>query len=439
MTTSASFIDQKIDVAAQFKAHVTEEISRTYFSYGKIDAWPDESSPNSAIATVSTMYDVWNNMIGGEVVSGADLQHVIPRYNWTTNTTYFAYDDKNPQMNDGNVKFYVVTSDYNVYKCIANNFGSNSTSMPTAVNPDATTLTPDGYVWKYMYTVSDNDKLRFMTNEYLPVKTLTGDDGSRQWAVQSASIEGGIEAILLITGGENYNSAPTITITGDGVGASATATINTISNTVNNIIVTAVGQSYSFANVTFSGNGGSNAEARVIISPFGGHGSDPLFELGGRNLILNKRLTDTEEDILPVSNKYRQIALIKTPKIANTTNIFSNTVFFQGYTISVNPTGSGDYEENELLYQGTDISSATFRGNILTWNAATSVITTINNTGTLSSGLLIGANSGVSRELTSFETGALEPYSGKVLYTDNIKPITRNIDQTEDFKIIIKF
>lgn len=439
MTTSASFIDQKVDIAAQYKEHITEEVSRVYFSYGKIDAWPDENSPNSAVATVSTMYEVWSNMIGGEVVSGADLNHVIPRYDWTANTVYFAYDDKNPQMNDGNVEFYAVTSDYNVYKCIANNFGANSTSMPTSVNPDATTLTPDGYVWKYMYTVSDNDKLRFMTSEYLPVKTLTGDDGSRQWAVQAAATDGGIEAIVLTSGGENYNTAPTITITGDGTGASATATINTISNTVNNIIVTAVGQSYSFANVTFSGGGGSNAEARAIISPFGGHGSDPLHELGGRTLILNKRLSDSEEDILPVTNKYRQIALIRTPKTANTNNVFSNTVFFQGFTISVSSAGSGDYVENELLYQGTDVSNTTFRGNILTWNAATSVITTINNTGTLSSGLLVGANSGVSRELVSFETGDLEPYSGQVLYTDNIKPITRDNDQTEDFKIIIKF
>ena len=440
MTTSASFIDFKIDIAEQYKSHVSEPNSpKVYFAYGKTDAWINENSPNAATTTVASMYDVWNNMIGGKLVTGADLQHVIPRYNWTTGNVYFAYDDKNPQMNDGNVQFYILTTDWNVYKCIANNAGANSTTMPSAVNPDTTTQTADGYIWKYMYTVSDNEKLRFVTDQYIPVKTLSGDDGSRQWAVQEAAVEGAINSIIVTSGGSNYTSAPSVTITGDGSGALATASINSTTNTVSSITVTSVGQAYSYANVAFSGGGGSSATARVIISPMGGHGSDPLYELGGRNLLLNMRLVNSEDGVLPISNDYRQISLLHEPTISNTTINFANSVFMQAYTLNTNPTSTGNYDENELVYQGSSLASATFSGRVLTWNSISSVVTTINNRGNPATGTLIGANTGTSRELTSYKLGELEPYSAKVMYIDHIKPVTRSSDQTEDFKIIIKF
>ena len=30
-------------------------------------------------------------------------------------------------------------------------------------------------------------------------------------------------------------------------------------------------------------------------------------------------------------------------------------------------------------------------------------------------------------------------FSGEILYVENVEPVTRNVDQTEDFKIILDF
>lgn len=437
MTTSASLTGLKIFKAEQFREHIsTAGMTKVYFAYGKTDAWVNENSPNAATATVTSQYQVWDNMIGGKQLTSADVVHVIPRSDWTINTVYNAYDDKSVESN---AIIYVLTSDWNVYKCIANNYGANSTVQPTAVNPDTTTQTSDGYIWKYMYTISDNEKLRFVTDSYIPVKTLSGDDGSRQWAVQDAAVPGAIHSVLVTSGGTNYTSVPTVTVVGDGSGATVTATINTASNTVNSFIVTAIGQSYTYANVAITGGGGSNATGRVIISPFGGHGSDPLYELGGKDLLINPRLVNSEGDVLPTTNDYREVSLIRGPKIANTDTAFSNSVFLQGQCLFTNPTGTGNYEENEIVYQGSSLADATFSARVVSWNATSAVAVTINNIGTPSIGFLVGANSATSRQLVSTVTHACEPYSGQVLYIDHIKPIVRSSDQTEDFKIIIKF
>jgi hypothetical protein len=73
----------------------------------------------------------------------------------------------------------------------------------------------------------------------------------------------GISSILVTNPGLNYISAPTVTITGDGTGATAEAVI--VNGTVNRIVVTNRGIDYSRAIVTLSGGGGISATATAEI------------------------------------------------------------------------------------------------------------------------------------------------------------------------------
>ena len=63
--------------------------------------------------------------------------------------------------------------------------------------------------------------------------------------------------------GLNYTSTPTVTITGDGTGATAEAII--VNGTVNRIIVTNRGIDYSRAIISISGGGGISATATAEI------------------------------------------------------------------------------------------------------------------------------------------------------------------------------
>jgi hypothetical protein len=410
-----------------------------YLTYGKVDAWANDANADMANTSVSTEYQIWYNMIGGKKILGYDMSHVIRRFNWVANTSYASYDHRSSSLYDGNTNFYVVTSDYNVYKCIGNNNNSISTVEPTTINFGSTVETSDGYIWKYMYTILDSEQLRFTTSNYIPVRTLAANDGSLQWQVQDNSIEGAIFHIKVENPGINYSNTSSVgvSIAGDGSGAAAVATLNTVSNTVSSITMINYGQNYTYATVAISGGGGSNASAVAIISPPGGHGSNPLYELGGSSVIINTQLKASEGEKLPATNDLRQIAILKDPLLRDGSAVSSNITFLQA--VCLNTTGSGDYQQDELVYQGTSLSSSTFSGRVVSWDSANGTLVVINTTGNPLSQSLIGSTTSTSRFISSVIPNYLKLYSGQLLYVNNLEPITRSSDQTEDYRIVLKF
>ena len=441
--SSSDFIDLRINNAEQFVESISEVStnSKIYFAYGKCDAWANDAVPGTANSSIGTVYEIWSNMIGGKRLFGGDFHHVIPRHNWTSNTVYQFYDHRTPDLHNSNSIFYVVNSAYSVYKCLSNNRGAVSSSEPTAVNPEATTTTGDSYIWKYMYTLSDVEQIRFMSDSYIPVKTLMADGGSQQWQVQNQASDGAIHHIIVTSGGSNYSNASTISIaiSGDGSGAYASASINTTSNVITSITVTEPGLNYTYATVTIADSGsGTSAAGVAIISPPGGHGSNPLYELGGKNVMINPRLKYSEGGILPDTNDFRQICLIRDPYTYGNTSVASSSAFLQAYKITCD--GTGNYNEDELVYQGTSLAAATFSGRVVSWDVSTSQLRIINIRGIPSSfQSIIGSSSFTTRVITSVITSDLEPHSGRMLYVDNIVPVSRSSDQTEDFRILLKF
>jgi hypothetical protein len=102
-------------------------------------------------------------------------------------------------------RFYVVTEDYNVYKCLDNNGGVISTSKPSSTALQPMRLA-DGYVWKYMYSIPINLRNKFLTETHMPVvSALTNQFYSR----------GSLDNIFIANKGAGYTTA-SIQVTGDG-------------------------------------------------------------------------------------------------------------------------------------------------------------------------------------------------------------------------------
>lgn len=429
--------------AKQFKESVSEpSSSNVYMTFGRSFAWSNDASPPQANTSVASFYEVWDNMIGGKRLTGNDIRHCVPRFNWTANNVYYAYDSlvDSKDLKRSNTQFYVVTDEWNVYKCLANNYGANSTTKPTSISTTSDFQTPDGYIWKYMYTVTAEERLRFVTSSYIPVKTLQVNDGSLQWGVQNNTTTGAIHNIVLTNFGSGYTSNNiVVSISGDGQAANAFAVRNVVSNTVSSIVIDNKGSGYTYADVTVTSSNGSNAVARAVISPAGGHGSDPLTELGGSNLVLNIQFKSNENGKFPVVNDYRQIALLEDPLVYGTSNVsISNTATSQ--TLILNLTGtSAEYTQDEFVYQGGSLSTSSFSARVVEWDSSNNRLKVTNTRGSLTSLLVIGATSGASRFVGSVTNPDMQKYSGKLLYIDNISPITRTVDQTEDYKIILNF
>jgi hypothetical protein len=103
---------------------------------------------------------------------------------------------------------------------------------------------------------------------------------------ESAETYTGVEDIQVVNPGINYTSAPTVTITGDGNGATAVATI--VNQRVEKITLTNSGFGYTRAAVTLSGGGGSGATAVAIVTARTGSLRTIYYDVDAQKQIVNE-------------------------------------------------------------------------------------------------------------------------------------------------------
>lgn len=103
-------------------------------------------------------------------------------------------------------KFYVVTDEYKVYKCIDNKYGSQSTVKPINIGPSVFE-TSDGYAWKFLYRIPPNMVSKFVTPDYIPVINALSDNFYDVGSIGRLNIE---------SSGVNYGSDTRIRVSGDG-------------------------------------------------------------------------------------------------------------------------------------------------------------------------------------------------------------------------------
>ena len=101
--------------------------------------------------------------------------------------------------------FYVMTDEFNVYKCLDNNNNAYSMNKPIGTQILPIRLN-DGYLWKYMYNVPIALRTKFLTEDQMPVITALS---------QQFYSAGGIEATIIENRGTGYSNA-TLTVSGDG-------------------------------------------------------------------------------------------------------------------------------------------------------------------------------------------------------------------------------
>jgi len=414
------------------------DISDTNNSYylfvARAQAWtPSDSTVPTPLDRLSDEYDAWSNAVALKRIASSQVSNTAPRYNWISGTAYSEYDDQDSQLLTR--QYYVVTDELNVYKCIQAGAGASVVKPTSTATTVPNTALADGYRWKFMFTIGGNDVNKFLTNSFVPVKKLTVDDGSIQWNVQTAAIDGAIHRIKLSSGGTGYGSAPTVTITGDGSGATATAVVS--GGIVTAINMDTVGSGYTRAIVTLSGGSPTTAAtARAVISPKGGHGSDPIKELGGFYVMIQTLLegADGSGDFI-IDNDYRQLGIIRNPYEYGTTTIATSTTKSALTVLSHGSTTGGSFVKDDLVIGGT--SGA--KGYVVSVGSGALKIYQNDTTGYVAfqSGEAI-TQSAVSASISSITNAEVKKYSGEVVYIENRSPVNRASNQTEDVRLVIE-
>ena len=277
--------------------------------------------------------------------------------------------------------------------------GQKSTQEPTHTNtvPQEAGNGSDGYLWKYLYTISPSDIVKFVTTAYVPLPKEWGDITNSN--IKDAAVDGKIETVVIKNGGSGYNiddsgtvsSTGTISgipITGDGVGG--TVSININSGVVESIAGVVGGTGYTYASVrfesgTFGGKTlivGTGAEFEVIIPPKGGHGADIYRELGGFRVMLYSKYDNNVDDVpdYVVGNDFSRVGLVKNPLQFGGTDLLNNTTATNLSALKLKPDASSGlttsnvtYSPNTLITQTVGVGS-TAVGYVASWNPDTGIL-----------------------------------------------------------------
>ena len=228
--------------------------SSVYVGIGKSDVWSlttsdtTDTTPFTPADTLDQLGEARANLIGLKKIVGTEISHVIPRYTWTSGNSYYAWDSDDASIFDK--AFYIITSEFKVYKCIKAGGGASSI-QPTQTLTDPTAES-DGYIWKYMYTTGVQDAENFLTNSYMPVKTIS----LAAEAILAVASSSSTTAILTETVDEI-----TIGMTVSGTNVSGTPVVQAINGSV---LTLSTAQTLTAADIlTFAWASDAAAEAQL--------------------------------------------------------------------------------------------------------------------------------------------------------------------------------
>jgi len=458
--------------------------------------------------------DYWDTMLALKKINASDISQVVRKITWSSGTTYDMWRNdisrSNPSQPSGSfdiydANFYVMNSDFRVYICLFNNATpeNNYQGGPSLDEPTFTDLEPrsagssgDGYIWKYLYTISPSQAIKFDSTNYIPVPSNWESSTTNSAVRQNASTSGQLKVVTIKNRGVALGSANAtyinVPILGDGSGARATVVIDNDSK-VDSVTVSNGGSGYTFGTLDLVAGGvptGTTAPVfDVIIPPSGGHGNDIYQELGAFSVLSYARFeNDTENPDFITGNQFARVGLVENPQAEGSLSVLNTDKASATYAVRLTGTGYSEaiFTADSQITQTVGVGS-TAVGRVVSYDQTTGVLKYwqdrtncgFNSDGTKNTSPVYGfrenrltatpnsgdltirggsinlgidtAFQGVSTVINNrtyylgqtFESGLAEPeakkYSGNIIYVDNRPSVTRSASQKEDVKIILQF
>ena len=506
-----NFIDSVQDSSNSYYVFVGLSNPTSTVGFGRSSTW--DTTPPDPTDSVDYVNHYESTLLFGKKITSANIRRVVRRVDWARGTKYEMYRQdysaNTPSPITGSMRlydanYYVMNSDYRVYICIDNgSSGINTTGNASQDEPTFTDLEPskagesgDGYLWKYLYSVSPSDIIKFDSIEYITVPNdwEISTDAQITAVRQNGNCtlnDNQIKKVYIKNRGSGYSLATgqSCKIIGDGSGANVVVDVDS-SGRITNTTVTSGGKNYTYGIVdlgTTSANTPTTyAELISIIPPSKGHGFDIYKELGADKVLIYARFDDSTKDF-PIDSKFAQVGIIKNPTIYDSTGI-STTVYSQNqfsgtYAMKLSGTPSGTISVGDKIQQSVDGGTAlgyvssydsetkvlkyhqdrslyfnpTSYGNIdyigistvgkvLQFNSSNQV-TKVNGGFSANIDNFTGITTTISNKIINlgvqFTNGLSNPEinkkSGEIIYIDNRPTVTRNSRQKEDVKIILEF
>lgn len=436
-------------IARDFFDAFTAQTDLYYIGIGRAEKWDSSDIVPTPIDNPGEITRFQQSLQGVKKVSATSL--VVPRNNWSKGNYYAQYDDQTAGY--GLTPYYVKTDNNQVFICLETGRDKFGIGVPSVVEPKFSNndsfRTSDGYVWKFLYTISAANANDFMSSNFMPCQRQGATDSNstgielKQEEVQDAAVSGEILSVIVTNNGSGYTSPPTLTITDVlGNGVETVVTIDSSTNTVSKIEIKDSGSTqlrgsnYTRPIVTLSGGGGQGATARAVIGPDSGLGRDAREDLKASGIMFFSKFQGTDSDFI-VDQDFRQIGLIKDPKRPQGT-FFTETTGNALKRMRLSNTIS-TFTADKLIEGQTTLA----RAYIDEVDGQTIFYHQTNDTGFIpfQNGEQIQETNGSGDGLIDSAEilPEVEPTSGDVLYIDNRSPVERATAQAEDIKVIIQF
>ena len=503
---AANFIDSVADTSNSYYVFVGLA-NPTTSGYGRDSDWDsDVPNPTDNIDYINFVGDA---MMFGKKVTSNNARRVVRRVDWVRGTKYDMYRhdyslsnlsavSKSSRLYDSN--YYVMNSEYKVYTCLDNgSSGINTTGNASVDEPTFTDLEPsiagssgDGYTWKYLFTVTPSDIIKFDSTEYIALPSDWDTSANSQIVAvrnnaNSDVNENQIKKVYVEAQGAGYSQGShEVNILGDGSGGKVVVEVNS-SGQITDVVVSSGGSGYTYGIVdlgSINTNASTRAELIVIIPPSKGHGYDIYKELGADKVLVYARFDDSTRDF-PVDTSFAQIGIVKNPVSYGSTSVYTENEFSSlgsikfssvvgsvsiGEKISQSITGetakaeayvsSYDTETNVLKYfqdrnlflnqttfDTVDYAGISTSSKVLGFSTSGGSVTgTGGFSGSIENFTGISTNPTGSKLISlgvQFTQGLATPEinkgSGDIIYLDNRPLISRNSRQKEDVKIILEF
>ncbi len=444
--------------------NVGDSNNHYYITVGRSQSWQPADNTDVSPAPANTERErrlLRYNMQSSIAVN--NFSFVIPLKDWSANSIYSQYNDN--VSGQPATSYYVRTEDNNVYIVIRTGKDANGTVQVSTVKPDHTDTTlpieTDGYVWKFLYTITTTNANNFLTGEFMPVKfidsAISTDPEFSQFSVQNAAIAGQVIGYRVTTKGGVYTSAPSISVIGNGTGARAKAVLNTAggveaievddSNGVGNI-VTRMGSGYDYANVVIDGTnlsvGGTAAAAVPVFAAPNGLGADAREDLRSGSIMFNVKPAGNVSGDWIVDNDYRQLGILRNPTQFGSTTLFTDAsgIAQNRISLTTSPGANTIQYANDIKITGSNSGAQAWLdfhddSNGLWYHQdETTGFVAFENSEVVTIDGYTASTLTISQALI---TPDFDKFTGDLLFIDNKSTsTTRDADQTEDIKLVIK-
>lgn len=280
-----------------------------------------------------------------------------------------------------------------------------------------------GYTYANL-TVSGDGEEAELTADLSP-----GDISTLQANTELLTVDGRIMSCKVQSGGFGYASA-TVTIEGDGTGATAEAVLSL--GRIRKIRITNYGQGYRWARIVITGNG-FGAKARAIITPYGGHGKDSINGLYARSLMFYTNISKDKNQGFDVNNDFRQIGIIKNPRVYNGSENLDSSLASACFVV----TGAINLSQfsKDIIIR---LASNNSRFRIVNLTSTSALIQSLDN-GVPVVGSVMSNEATQSFVVSGVTVPTVDKYSGDLLFIDNKQAFTPTADQTVTMRTVIKF